>query len=120
MGENTDDPDEGEILEEAVRSLIAGIHTSMPARIISYVHGKKPRATVRPVVRFSFMDPDTEERVTQLGERGSKLLPGDVHELVSPQSRRRRKGHGAGPLHRRGLGGPGNRRREVDPGHLGS
>ena len=68
MGENTDDPDEGEILEEAVRSLIAGIHTSMPARIISYTHSVRPRATVRPVVRFSFMDPDTEQRVTQLPE----------------------------------------------------
>lgn len=74
MGESTDDPDDGEILEEAVRSLIASIHTSMPARVLSYTHGPKPRATVRPVVRFSFMDPDSEERVTQLGESVANVV----------------------------------------------
>lgn len=68
MGESTDDPDDGEIMEAAVTTLIASIHTSMPARILSYKHGPKPRATVQPVVRFSSLDPDSGDRITKLSE----------------------------------------------------
>lgn len=69
MAGEVDNPDEADVLEEAVLSVVGGIHTSIPGRVLSYsTAGDKPRATVRPVVRFSFIDPDTEERVPYLPE----------------------------------------------------
>lgn len=69
MAGEVDNPDDADVLEEAVLALTAGIHTSIPGRVVSYsTAGDKPRATVQPVVRFSFIDPETEERVPFLPE----------------------------------------------------
>lgn len=68
MSQQSDDPNESEVLREAMQTEIAKVRTEIPGVIVSYDNGDQ-RASVRPVIEFSHNDPDTGERQTRLASK---------------------------------------------------
>ncbi|HSH00108.1 MAG TPA: Gp138 family membrane-puncturing spike protein [candidate division Zixibacteria bacterium] len=61
---DVDEPEIEDILDDAIESAIAVLETSFPAVVTSYAEG---RASVQPVTRDRYIDPDTGEESFRLG-----------------------------------------------------
>lgn len=65
MTNRQDNPDIPDVIGEVIRAETARIRTVIPGKVVAYDHAEQ-RADVRPKIRSSYRDPDTDERETYL------------------------------------------------------